>query len=188
MSFDPEVAEYVSDWYGRSDVILEYGSGGSTVLAAQQTHRAVYSVESDRDWADRLRRSLDAACPGHSVELIWQDIGPTRKWGAPRTNKHMLQFPGYALDVWSKMDGQGPDLVLVDGRFRLGCFLATLFNITRPTTLLWDDYAERRKYHLAERYGAPVERVGRMVRFELTPRQITPADLPLLARAFVDQA
>ena len=41
--------------YAKADVILEYGSGGSTVLASELPGKSVFSVESDRDWAQMMR-------------------------------------------------------------------------------------------------------------------------------------
>jgi hypothetical protein len=40
--------------YERAGVILEYGSGGSTVLGAELGKR-VLSVESDKAWAQMMR-------------------------------------------------------------------------------------------------------------------------------------
>jgi protein O-GlcNAc transferase len=40
--------------------------------------------------------------------------------------------------------GVSPDVVLIDGCFRVACFLACWANIQRPTTVIFDDYTERR--------------------------------------------
>lgn len=186
LTFDPTVADFVTDCYARADAILEYGSGGSTVLAAGQAHSAVVAVESDRDWARRLRATLAARFPRAPVRVHWVDIGETGKWGRPRDTAKAGNWPAYPLEVWDLPDAARPDLVLIDGRFRVGCFFATLFRTARPVTVLWDDYVDRPAYHLVEDFARPVETVGRMARFELGPRAVPPEALGVMARAFVD--
>ena len=44
-------AAWLAEFYGVAGTILEYGSGGSTVLAAEMPGKTVYSVESDLAWA-----------------------------------------------------------------------------------------------------------------------------------------
>jgi hypothetical protein len=48
LTFSPEVAELVRETYAQAQVILEYGSGGSTVLASEMAGKTVFSVESDK--------------------------------------------------------------------------------------------------------------------------------------------
>jgi|SRR6056297_420697 len=157
--------------YEQADAILEYGSGGSTALAAGMTGKRVWSVESDRDWAGMMRAWLAANPPatGTEVELIWADIGPTRDWGHPQGKGGYLRYPAYSLGPWERGD-VAPDVVLVDGRFRTGCALATALHTRKPVRLLFDDYAPRRHYHRIESWiGAPRRMVGRMAEFEVGP-------------------
>ncbi len=156
--------------YGEHDVILEYGSGGSTLLAAGQDHSLVMSVESDRDWAGNMRAVLARDFPDAPVQVFHADIGKTGKWGWPKNERAWARFHSYPLAVWDQPWFRHPDLVLVDGRFRIGCFLATLLRIERPVTLLFDGYVDRPHYAEAvETFARPVELVGRMARFELEP-------------------
>ncbi len=168
-------AELVRKLYAEVDVVLEYGSGGSTFIAAEVTKRKVFSVESDKDWAEALSQSVKHHFPKKEVHIHHADIGPTKEWGHPKNPRAFQQFPGYPLSVWDLPEFEHPDLVLIDGRFRAACFLTVLFKITKPTTVLWDDYIDRFAYHEVEDLAKPVEMVGRMARFELTPMAI-PAD------------
>ncbi|WP_085791346.1 hypothetical protein [Roseivivax jejudonensis] len=165
--------------YERAGVILEYGSGGSTVLAAELSGRTVTTVESDGHWADMMRAWFDAHPPAeHStVDIVHVDIGPTRDWGHPVDDSGWRDFSRYPLEVWDRPGFRTPDVVLVDGRFRLGCALATAFLTDRPVTLLFDDYGPRTHYHRIEPFlGAP-KMTGRMARFEITPQPVPPARL-----------
>jgi len=46
--FPPEVADLVRAEYQNTDITLEYGSGGSSVLAAETPGAVCFSVESDK--------------------------------------------------------------------------------------------------------------------------------------------
>ena len=157
--------------YARASVILEYGSGGSTVLAGD-LGKTVFSVESDQAWAQMMRSWFEANPPKGDVDIIWSDIGATKEWGYPVNQQEWRRYAHYPLKVWDLPEFQHPDVVLVDGRFRLGCALATLFRASQPVTLLFDDYAPRKPYHRIEQFlGAP-ELTGRMARFDVTPAPI----------------
>ncbi|GGG61381.1 hypothetical protein GCM10011415_04330 [Salipiger pallidus] len=172
-------AALLRDLYGRAQVILEYGSGGSTVLASELPGRTVFSVESDRDWAQMMRGWFDQNPPadGTEVDVIWADIGETKDWGHPKDDSEWRRWPRYPLEVWGLKEFRQPDVVLVDGRFRVGCALATAYLAERPMALLFDDYAPREHYHKVEEFlGAP-QMTGRMARFEITPQPIPPGRL-----------
>jgi len=158
----------------KAQVVLEYGSGGSTLMAAEMG-KTVLSVESDAEWLGGMRDWFDRHPPKAEVVLHHADIGPTGKWGMPTGQKAFRKFPGYALDIWDHPRFRHPDLVLIDGRFRPACLLATAFRITRPVTVLFDDYAEREPYHDIEAMFRPVTLHGRMAEFHLEPSSI-PAD------------
>lgn len=150
------------------DCFLEYGAGGSTVLAAEMGVSTIYSVESDRGFLDAVK---GAVCEtASSVELIDHhvDIGATAEWGNPKDSSQAANWPLYASSIWSKileLDSRQPDLVLIDGRFRVACFLATLHFAKPGTTILFDDYHDRQHYHVVEKYLKPIARFGRMAEF-----------------------
>lgn len=171
LTFPPSVAERVQAEYENANVILEYGSGGSTVLAAKQPNTRVFAVESDKDWADSLHSYIEKQKPEASVTIHYANIGPTGDWGHPlRYRKmHSLRYLGYSRSVWNRTDFIHPDVILIDGRFRVGCFLTCLSRIKRPTRILFDDYLDRPTYHVVERYSRPVETVGRMAIFSAKP-------------------
>jgi len=163
------------DIYAGADVILEYGSGGSTVMAAEMG-KHVTAVESDKAWAQMMRAWFDANPPTGKVDIVWSDIGPTKEWGHPVDDSAWKRFARYPLEVWDLPDLAHPDVILVDGRFRTGCALASAFRITRPVTLCFDDYTNRPRHHEVEEFlGAPAQIAGRMARFALHPMPV-PAD------------
>ncbi len=183
-TFPEEEGALVTEEYTRAESILEYGSGGSTVLAARATHAKVLSVESDRVWVDNLKAFLDGiGTDPERVVLHWCDIGPTGKWGYPSDERNWRKYPAYAFCPWEEFD-ISPDLVLIDGRFRLACLAATLLHATKQTTVLFDDYKNRPVYHAAERLLTPVAFVGRMAKFVLEPGPIEKAQFAEIVHWF----
>lgn len=184
LTLPEQEAAFLRAGYEAAQVILEYGSGGSTAMAAAMPGKVVWSVESDADWVDGMRDWFDRNPPKADVNLVHADIGPTGKWGRPvGTAKHAL-YHHYPLDVWDSEGFTMPDTVLIDGRFRAACFLAVAFRATQPVTVYFDDYVDRPKYHEVERFGPPVEVVGRMARFEVEPKQLKASDLGWIMDVF----
>ncbi|UYV39151.1 hypothetical protein N4R57_09180 [Rhodobacteraceae bacterium D3-12] len=166
-------AEAVRAAYAAADTILEYGSGGSTVLAGEMPGKRVFSVESDKGWAEMMTGWFADNKPAAKVRVIHADIGPTVEWGHPEDDRAWKRYAKYPLAVWEGDRMGQPDVVLVDGRFRLGCVLATAFHTQKPVPLLFDDYAQRKHYHVIEEVvGAPQEIIGRMARFEIHPMAV----------------
>ncbi len=161
--------------FAQARVILEYGSGGSTVIAAELPEKTVFSVESDVDWLENMRGYFAAQPPVAALHLHHGDIGPTRDWGHPADDTEFRRWPNYPNSVWDRDDFKNPDLVLIDGRFRVACFLTTLFRSTAPVTVLFDDYLDRKSYHAVEDLVKPSAMIGRMAQFDLMPMTI-PAD------------
>lgn len=178
-------AAALAEAYGAARVILEYGSGGSTLVAADNAGALVFSVESDADWVSMMRDWFDANPPKARLVLHHADIGTTKAWGMPRNMSGARRWPAYANSVWDLGNFTPPDMVLIDGRFRLACFLTVLIRSTAPVRVLWDDYAERPGYHECERLVKPARMIGRMAEFHLTPMAFPPAMLGWLAESYL---
>jgi hypothetical protein len=157
---------FVKEMYAKADVILEYGSGGSTVLAAS-LGRQVFSVESDKDWAAALSEHL--AGISDLAKVHYTNIGPTGDWGKPTSGAGFARYHKYALSVWDRPDFVHPDLVLIDGRFRAACLVAVMLRAQKPTTVLIDDYDDRPYYHGVENLTQKEQQVGRIAKFTVTP-------------------
>ncbi|NYS26222.1 hypothetical protein HUK65_14600 [Rhodobacteraceae bacterium 2376] len=177
LTFPAAEAAHLRAAQAGAGVILEYGSGGSTWVAARLPGKMIFSVESDRAWALRLQLALDRARLPSPVVVHHVDIGPTGAWGRPRSDAAWAQFHRYPLDIWDQPFFRHPDLVLIDGRFRAACLASVALRITRPVTVLFDDYTDRPAYHTVERFAQPVRTIGRMAEFALVPGMIGAADL-----------
>lgn len=178
-------AEALKRHYRAAGAILEYGSGGSTVFAAAETGARIVSIESDAAWAERLRQSLaEAGLMRDGIEIRHADIGPTKEWGMPKTHNDWRKYWRLPMGYWQEPGRIEPDLILIDGRFRLGCFLSAVLCTTRPVTILWDDYKGRGGYQAAERWFPVAEEIGRMARFEVEPRTYGNADFAGMLSGF----
>ncbi|WP_324754529.1 hypothetical protein [Roseovarius sp. Pro17] len=167
-------AARVAEAYSAADVILEYGSGGSTLLASELPGKTVFSVESDRAWAEMMQNWLvqNPANNGTQVEVIWSNVGDTGDWGRPVDDRAWRHYADYPLAVWQREGFKQPDVVLVDGRFRPGCAMATAFCTAKPVTMLVDDYKRRKGYHVVEEFLGTPRLIGRMAEFEVAPMAV----------------
>lgn len=186
LTLPPDEAAAATAAYEGARVILEYGAGGSTVLAAGMAGKTVFSVESDKAWVVRLRDWFAANPPASPVTIHHAYIGKTRDWGFPRSLKQHARWAGYPVGIWDEPGFVAPDAVLIDGRFRMACLLTVMLRTPHPVTVLWDDYAERPHYHRVEELVAPVAMAGRLARFDITPRTLQPGMLRLLADSYLD--
>jgi hypothetical protein len=150
-----------------SRAYLEYGCGGSTVYAASTARLPVIiAVDSDRRWTETLRKELTIT--GSTKLLIeYCDIGKVGEWGTPTDQRGIKNYWRYPTRPWeiAKANDVLPDLILIDGRFRVASFLYSLLCARVGTTILFDDYFDRPHYFVVEQYCAFTERVGRMAVF-----------------------
>lgn len=177
-------AAWLREVYGRAQVILEYGTGGSTCVAADMPGKTIFSVESDRGWVAEMAAYFERHPPAATLHLHPVDIGPTGKWGAPSSDAGWRRYPDYPVSVWDRDDFLQPDTVLIDGRFRPACLVTAMLRTKAPMTILFDDYANRPRYHLVERWVPVAEQRGRMARFEVRPWALPPQDLADIVALF----
>ena len=180
-SMPPEGIERLTTELKRSTCFLEFGAGGSTCLAASLGVPHIYSVESDKEYVKAVRKAVDALASKSVLHSATVNIGPTKEWGMPVNSDRARHWPGYSLNVWEMLakDEMRPDLALVDGRFRVACFLSCVLHMAPGTTILFDDYLGREQYHVVERHVPRAETVARMGVFKVpAPEQL---DLKALA-------
>jgi hypothetical protein len=155
---------------------LEFGSGGSTIQAAE-LEIPTLSVEADSFFASAVRRALP---PNASVEIIDIRIGLTGKWSRPiftfPSRRRLTRWARYSSAPFVRLKQLGwfPDLVLVDGRFRRACALtcaSEAYSYQGSINLLFDDYfnSDREHYRSVQQWlGAPT-RLGRAALFKVGP-------------------
>jgi hypothetical protein len=165
---DAEGLECFQDSVAKSKCYLEYGAGGSTLYAANVAKTPnIICIESDDAW----RQNVLSAVEGKPNLLIEHcDIGETGQWGNPVDLSGVMRYWRYYCRPWqiAARHKLCPDLVLIDGRFRVACFLYSLLSAQIGTRILFDDYFDRPIYFMAEKFCHLQERRGRMAVFSST--------------------
>ena len=142
----------------------EYGMGLSTLAAADTPERLIRSVDTSDQWKIHVTNQLSDRQQAQTT-LIHVDLGPVRNWGFPASYECRARFRDYFDAPWE--EGFDPDLVLIDGRFRVACFLTSLLRAKAGTLILFDDYADREYYHIVETCLAPEQRSERQAVFRV---------------------
>ena len=63
------------------------------------------------------------------------------------------------------------DLVLIDGRYRVACFLTSIKNCKLGTKIIFDDYKSRPHFHIVEEFIEPVRYYGDQAVFEINSKE-----------------
>lgn len=154
---------------------LEYGCGGSTIYACNNAKvKNVISVEIDQTWANKVRDSLEHA--SSSVYIEYCNIGEVGEFGKPKSLEKIQEYWKYMVTPWeiAKQNHLVPDLVLIDGRFRVASFLYSLVSARIGTSIFFDDYFDRPYYFIVEEFCQLTERHGRMAQFTVTRNYALP--------------
>lgn len=137
----------------------EYGMGQSTQWVFDNTKARMVSVELSAMYLDAFKKNNQTT---DRCELIWVDVGPLGHWGRPQSYAYHQYFSRYVESLWQST--HRPDFVLVDGRFRVACFLCSLLQADPGTRILFDDF-DRVQYHVVEEVVLPIERTVRQALF-----------------------
>lgn len=140
----------------RSRTYLEFGTGGSTVLAARFVEGHITSVDSSAEWLEKVRVACAEAGCRAALDLVLVDIGPTGGWGYPSDPATAERWPAYHEAVWDRPKAREADFCLVDGRFRAACFLQALLHCRPDTLIAIHDFNSRPGYHVARELAREV--------------------------------
>lgn len=140
----------------------EYGAGMSTRWTLENTTTQVTSVDTVSKWLEMAGDGLDVS-DRYTPHFV--DMGRTRGWGKPKRFDARADFHKYHDALW--LNGPVHDAVLVDGRFRVCCFLTSLKNANPGTKIMFDDYKKRGVYHVVEDFLKRTEYAGRLALFEV---------------------
>lgn len=127
----------------------EFGLGGSTLEAVRGDFTALVAVDSDERWVQAVRQHPEmlAARRSRRLSVLHARIGPVGAWGKPADPATVRTWPRYVGTAWAEWSrrGEQPDLVFVDGRFRVACALSALLACpAAPPTLMVHDMTEGR--------------------------------------------
>lgn len=141
-------------------VYAEYGCGASTIWCANNSAVPIIAVDTSAEWIDHVRVGAERKA---GLNIVHVDLGQLGDWGRPVSYSRRADFAEYIKAPWT-FDLK-PDLILVDGRFRVACFLQSLLNAAEGSVILFDDYTERPNYHVVEEFAERSETCGTMAKF-----------------------
>lgn len=148
---------------------VEFGSGASTVLAAGLVTEDVIAFDSAQDWLERVAAACRARKTRLSPKLTFVDIGETKDWGFPKDETARDLWPHYHASMWDDPAVSQGDLYLIDGRFRLACFVQVLLHAGDKAFVAFHDYASRDHYGDAAVLGREIVRVNDLSIFMRRP-------------------
>jgi hypothetical protein len=144
----------------KSSIYAEYGCGASTIWVAKNVGCEILSVDSSSEWISKVKNE----CAAYSkITLHLADVGEVGAWGFPVGYMKADNFSEYSDWIWT--NNQKPNVILIDGRFRVCCFLTCVLNSEIGTKIIFDDYTNRPQYHYIENYVKPIETCGKQALF-----------------------
>lgn len=139
----------------------EYGCGNSTKWILKNTSAKIISVDTSGEWVKVVEG--DNSKSNERLNIHHSDLGDVGSWGRPKSYIRSENFSDYTDYLWNQPEK--PSLVLIDGRFRVCCFLTTLKYAKEGTRILFDDYTNRPHYHFVEKYVQRSKECGRQCLF-----------------------
>jgi hypothetical protein len=160
----------LGDCLAEASYYLEYGCGGSTLLACQSTARMIVSIDSDARWIAKLHENEHVSKAAEQGRLVLHhvDIGEVGEWSRPKDETKIRQWPHYYLWPYLALEIQF-DLVLIDGRFRVECALAAAAFGSPGTIVAIHDYKRRAGYYGVEKFFDLVVSVDSLFVFKRRP-------------------
>ena len=164
----------------KATVYFEYGSGGSTYQANLRPNiQKIYTVESDKTWMDKLNSVIKN---NTKITYIYNEMGTKpHTWGYPSGRCLKTSLTNYSEHIRNLSDEERSkiDLVMIDGRFRVACCLKCFEVINDDCYIIFDDFLNRKNYHIILVYYEIVEKTEdkRMVILRKKKNISIPADL-----------
>jgi hypothetical protein len=126
----------------RDATYIEYGCGGSTLLA-DRFFREIIAFDTDTRWCDRMNAQL------RHGRVHYIDVGETGDWGTPKemTEENAQKIaacfrgPGLQARASNKL------FVLIDGRCRVLTACHVFQYVKKGDIVLVHDFVDRREYY-----------------------------------------
>lgn len=138
---------------------IEFGSGGSTFLAIREDKiRYIVSVESAEKWINYLLewRGIRKGVKDKKLEFLYVNVGEVGAWGMPIDDSYIDNYPQYSKLVFDNMEIK-PDMIFIDGRFRVACAAATALAVDEKCKIFIHDYTSEEVYAVVENFLEKVD-------------------------------
>ncbi len=171
----------------RARRILEFGCGGSTLLALSNEAASVWSVDNVPEWIEKVSAEPLAkeALRSRRLKFIRVDTGPTGAWGRPASEEHRDWWPRYHTKPWRRVPAETLDLIFIDGRFRVACTVQAILRAKDDCVICIHDFWNRPRYEVLLEFLDVRDRVDTLGVFSIAqPRRIGDLIDCLLARQY----
>lgn len=139
---------------------MEFGSGGSTIYASENIGDVGMSFESDYGWYNNVKNKIN----NDKYQIKYIDIESKQNtFGYPGKNCNINKQKLYSTMFKEYINEINPDVVFIDGRYRVSCALQIHNYITDECRVLFDDFLNRKYYHIVLDYYEIINKVNTMV-------------------------
>ncbi|MDC3031141.1 hypothetical protein OA182_02875, partial [Candidatus Pelagibacter sp.] len=150
--------------------------GGSTIYLIKRNKNLI-SVETDKNFLEIIK-SKAQNIKLHKSVLFYENIGETNLWGYPIDNrinkKNLIRWKKYIRSPWRYIKTKNfPNLILIDGRFRVACAVLALKKIKFKSRSLvfFDDFNQRDYYSDVLKVAKVIKKLDRAT--ILKPKRIS---------------
>ncbi|WP_415918907.1 hypothetical protein [Tateyamaria sp. SN6-1] len=175
---DAEI-EHLGKELALANQVVEYGVGGSTLMAVNAGCTRICSAETDLAWIEKASENADlkAAMTDGRLDIQHADLGKVGRWGIPVGKRLRKSWLSYPTAPWIVADAKRVDLVFVDGRFRVASALTSALLGRQGVRILIHDMTSRpRRYRPIRKFLDEVDRVDSLCVFVRKP-DVSDADL-----------
>ena len=132
-------------------------------MYAKKLKKNFLSIETDKSFYNFMKKK-------NIKNIIYCNIGPTKYYSYPILPifliKPLVENYGNKIEIFYKKTKKIPDLILIDGRFRVFVTLAvikfcSLNNKKLNTVIIIDDFKDRKSYHILKNI-LKIKSVGRL--------------------------
>lgn len=150
-----------------AESLLQYGCGETTSIACGYPNvKYIYAVESDKSVADSI---YDTLTDKDKLRMMYADIGELDANGIPINHANFANYHQYMVFPWALADKYNviPELIVIDGHFKVASFLYSLICAKEGATILFNDFFTSSDYGIARNYALLEERHGDMAEFKV---------------------
>ena len=162
-----EEIEFLFETTKNINTYFEYGCGGSTVFVYDNSSAKVHSVDTSKNWLNDVGEIIQDE---RRVKLQHVDLGLIGSFGFPKTETMKHLWPTYSQAINNTEDI--PEVVLIDGRFRIACALATIKYSkdtgADPIVLIHDAHRYLSELTLEKKYFSVIKEVNSLCALKIS--------------------
>jgi hypothetical protein len=145
---------------------VEFGCGGTTVLAHSEGCASIVTIDSSLDWLEKVKK---ACAPNGKTQIkaIHVNIGALKELGYPKDDSSKALWDAYHSAPWADPDLALADTYLVDGRFRVACVMQTALRCRNHAIVMVHDFRNRPYYHCVREIVREIARIDNLSVFQV---------------------